>query len=194
MARKLKLSYSEIILLYLNGNSCRQIALRFEISRTPILKILRDNNIVLRNKSQTLKLLPKPSQISKEKNRLAHLGKHFSIETEFKKGCFSSQKGKEFPERRKKNPITPLTSIIRASSKYSNWRTQVFGRDNFTCQKCGVRGTWLEAHHIKRFSDVMKENNIITFESAMNCNGLWDLNNGITLCKNCHNPTKGRNE
>ncbi len=167
MADKLKLSSGEVIILYLNGNSCRQISLKFGISRTPILKILKDNNIILRTKSQALKLLPPPSQISKEKNRLAHLGK-----------------------KRKENLITPLMSRIRHSDKYFNWRTQIFGRDNYTCQKCGERGSWLEAHHIKRFTDIIKENNIETFESAINCNELWDLDNGITLCKSCHELTK----
>lgn len=72
------------------------------------------------------------------------------------------------------------------------WRTQIFGRDNFTCQECSERGTWLEAHHIKRFSSIIKENNIKTLEEALKYDELWNLDNGITLCKKCHNKTKGR--
>ncbi len=85
-----------------------------------------------------------------------------------------------------KGGITSLNKQIRGSEKYINWRTQVFGRDNFTCRECGIRGVWLEAHHIKRFSDIMKEYNIKSLEQALQCNNLWDLNNGITLCKECH--------
>ena len=90
-----------------------------------------------------------------------------------------------------KGGLTLLWDLIRGSQKYSNWRTQVFGRDNFTCQECGKRGSWLEAHHIKRFSNIIKDNNIKTLEEAYMCEELWDLNNGITLCKECHNKTKG---
>lgn len=86
--------------------------------------------------------------------------------------------------------ITPLNTAIRHSDKYKEWKIQVFGRDNFTCQCCGVRGTWLEAHHIKKFSIIKKENNIKTFEEALQCSELWNISNGITLCKKCHNETK----
>ena len=82
--------------------------------------------------------------------------------------------------------IYPLNDQIRHCEQYSNWRTQIFGRDNFTCRECGQRGSWLEAHHIKEFAKILKENNITTFEAALNCSELWDLDNGITLCKQCH--------
>ncbi len=85
-----------------------------------------------------------------------------------------------------KGGITPLNKAIRTSTMYSNWRNQVFGRDNFTCQECGARGVWLEAHHIKSFSSLIGENKITTLEQAMQCNTIWDISNGKTLCKVCH--------
>lgn len=60
----------------------------------------------------------------------------------------------------------------RHSLKYSNWRTKIFERDNYTCQKCGMRGGELNAHHIKPFAKYKK----LRYEIA----------NGITLCKDCH--------
>lgn len=48
-------------------------------------------------------------------------------------------------------------------------------RDDFTCQECGARGVHLEAHHIKpkhSFPDLV-----------------FDVNNGITLCHDCHAKT-----
>ena len=39
---------------------------------------------------------------------------------------------------------------------------------------------------IKRFIDIVKENNIKTLEEALNCKELWNLDNGIVYCKNCH--------
>lgn len=85
-----------------------------------------------------------------------------------------------------KGGISPLNHKIRNSFKYSKWRIQILGRDNFTCQKCGKRGSWLEVHHIKSFAIILRNNNINIKEDAINCNELWNLDNGITLCKECH--------
>ncbi len=82
--------------------------------------------------------------------------------------------------------ITPLKEQIRHSQKYIEWRDSIFTRDNYTCQHCGVSGCYLEVHHIKQISIIMKEHNITTLEQALSCSELWDLNNGITLCKECH--------
>jgi 5-methylcytosine-specific restriction endonuclease McrA len=59
--------------------------------------------------------------------------------------------------------------------RYRQWRSDVFSRDNWTCQTCGARGVTLEAHHIKswaRFPELR-----------------YDINNGATLCKPCHELT-----
>ncbi len=89
-----------------------------------------------------------------------------------------------------KGGISSLTMIIRFSKNYNEWRLQIFGRDNFTCQYCGVKGIYLESHHIKSFNEIIKEYNIKKLEDALNCDLLWDLNNGITYCKTCHNKLK----
>lgn len=68
------------------------------------------------------------------------------------------------------------------STKYKQWRKQVFERDGYTCQDCGVKGTYLTAHHIKSFAHYPT----LRFE----------LSNGLTLCEDCHKLTdnyKGRN-
>ncbi len=86
-----------------------------------------------------------------------------------------------------KGGITLLTKQIRDSEKYKEWRLAVFTRDNFTCQGCGDNvGGNLNADHIKEFVVILNENNIATFEQAMECAELWDINNGRTLCKDCH--------
>ena len=59
--------------------------------------------------------------------------------------------------------------------KYKKWRMSVFERDNWTCQGCGLRGCYLQAHHIKswaKFKDLR-----------------YDINNGVTLCLTCHSQT-----
>lgn len=86
---------------------------------------------------------------------------------------------------------TTLRVLIRSCFKYRQWRSDIFSRDNFTCQKCGIKGGYLEAdHYPKRFSDILKEYNIKTFEEALICEELWNINNGRTLHKNCHRIKK----
>jgi len=59
--------------------------------------------------------------------------------------------------------------------EYRLWREQVFERDNYTCQMCGERGGKLNADHIKPYN-LFKELRT-------------DINNGRTLCENCHRLT-----
>ena len=85
-----------------------------------------------------------------------------------------------------KGGITPTMMAIRHCLKYRQWVIAVFKRDDYTCQKCWQRGIRLEAHHIKKFSITIEINNLKSLSQALACQELWDLNNGLTLCKNCH--------
>ena len=62
----------------------------------------------------------------------------------------------------------------------------IFKRDDFTCQECGKRGCYLEAHHKEPFYKIVQNNNIITLEDAISCEQLWNQYNGITYCSYCH--------
>lgn len=85
--------------------------------------------------------------------------------------------------------ISRLNKLIRGMPEYSEWRNHVFGRDLYTCQYCNIRGVYFEAHHIKELWRIIKEYNMKTIINARNCIELWNLNNGITLCKECHRKT-----
>lgn len=60
----------------------------------------------------------------------------------------------------------------RKTVVYKEWRLDVFARDNWTCQKCLIRGGALEAHHIYSYA---RYDELRTTQC-----------NGITLCKKCH--------
>jgi hypothetical protein len=82
--------------------------------------------------------------------------------------------------------ITLLNFKIRNSFRYRQWRSDVFGRDAYVCQGCGATKCWIEAHHKKMFSVILKENDIRSVEDALLCEELWDIDNGVTLCEECH--------
>jgi len=71
-----------------------------------------------------------------------------------------------------KGGITPINEQIRQSFEYSLWHKVVLIRDNFTCQKYGIRGGKLVAHHINNFADFP--------ELRM------AIDNGITLSDKAH--------
>jgi len=81
---------------------------------------------------------------------------------------------------------TPLYRQIRNRAEYVKWRCDVLVRDNYTCQECGARDAGLEAHHKKQFIHILRENKIKSIEQAKQCSELWDIDNGKTLCKDCH--------
>jgi hypothetical protein len=97
----------------------------------------------------------------------------------------SAHRGSDHPNY--KGGITALDKAIRRLPEYNTWRCGVFKRDNYTCRDCGKRGGNMESHHDpKTFAQIIKDNNIITIEDALNCKELWDIDNGVTLCIDCH--------
>lgn len=96
-------------------------------------------------------------------------------------GCYKRERSSETCKNRIgkvhhnwQGGITTENHKIRNSVEYKAWRLDVFERDGFTCQFCGDnRGGNLNAHHIFSFA---KHEDLI-----------FDINNGITLCKECHN-------
>lgn len=111
--------------------------------------------------------LPSPTKEHKRKNSETHKGKHYSPETEFKKG-YDVTKHWNW-----KGGITPINYLIRQSKKYKEWQQSVYKKDNWTCQICKKHcHTDIVAHHL--------------FSFELFPNKRFQVKNGITLCRKCH--------
>lgn len=91
----------------------------------------------------------------------------------------------------------PTVLKIRALRKYRIWRDTIFNRDRFTCKKCGAKGVYLEAHHLNSFRSLIEELKSLSLGKdlllvAENYAPLWEIKNGITLCRKCHKDTHRR--
>lgn len=80
---------------------------------------------------------------------------------------------------------TALYDKVRNSEEVLNWKIAVWGRDNNTCQCCHGKSSWkvrVHAHHIINFAKLYEGNESL----------LLDVDNGITLCEDCHTIFHGR--
>lgn len=82
-----------------------------------------------------------------------------------------------------KGGTTSAKMKIKKSADWKKWRASVFARDLFTCKECGVRGVYIEPHHIKPVRLV-----------GLTSTELFNTNNGITLCRPCHKKTMWKEE
>lgn len=75
----------------------------------------------------------------------------------------------------KYNPLLTVDERKRRdmfNGQLRKWRNNIFQRDLYTCKKCGIVGSDLNAHHIKSWDSFV--------------DGRFELNNGVTLCTECH--------
>lgn len=123
----------------------------------------------------------------KEKIGLSNKGKKHSLE--FRNNCKKRMLGNILSEITKekmsKTHLAKWENRIRKGKtyfhqannrKYRKWRMEVFKRDDYTCQSCFKKGIYLEAHHIKGWTEYPDLR--------------YEKDNGLTLCKKCHILTR----
>lgn len=117
-------------------------------------------------------------QVRLRKGHHANKGCKFSEETKRKIGL--SKMGEKNPAW--KGGITPYATSLRDSRRYTQWRTSVYERDNYTCQDCdGDTSGNLNAHHIIPFAECLD----LDYEDM-----IFNINNGLTYCEECHKGYK----
>ena len=84
----------------------------------------------------------------------------------------------------KKETYKELAHYLRTHESYDEWRAKVFKRDYYKCTKCGSKEN-LHAHHIIQLYDICEQYNM-NADEILNSEEFHDINNGITLCQNCH--------
>lgn len=84
-----------------------------------------------------------------------------------------------------------LNITIRQMTENRKWMDRIKARDK-KCVRCNSVEN-LESHHIKPLSTLIAELNISNYKDARkHAEILWDMNNGITLCRCCHYKEHGR--
>ena len=71
--------------------------------------------------------------------------------------------------------ITDKIMQIRNSPEMAEWRLKIYVRDDFRCMDCGEKDKRLNADHIYPFAYFPRLR--------------FDINNGQTLCVECHKKT-----
>ncbi len=115
-----------------------------------------------------------PSQESRDKSSKGNLGKIVSQESRDKMS--KSHKGKYRGDKSphwKPHLTDEDRNDFRTYPEYREWRTKVYERDNYTCQKCSdSKGRNLNAHHIEAYNSNKELRTVV--------------DNGITWCEDCH--------
>lgn len=105
-------------------------------------------------------------------------GKCYSIKTQFKKGLIPWNKGKNQTSTSGekninwKGGVSKLREKERKNIEIYEWKRNCLIRDDFTCQKTGIKGGDMQIHHILNFSEYPELRT--------------NIENGITLSKESH--------
>jgi transposase-like protein len=187
------------------------IAKELNCSKYLILKRLKKYNIDRRdvrelNKKRNVFGKNHPSYIDGRTNKIVRcIDCYKQISNEGAKRCLSCNAKNRPKEKhpRWKGGISSLSDCIRGLDENKFWKKEVLKRDRYTCQECfkSISNT-LEIHHIKSFGLILQdflqlysqfspiEDKETLVRLAISYEPFWDINNGETLCEECHKLTE----
>lgn len=157
---------------YLEGESATSIASRLGIEAHSVIKALKRQGIKTRNMKESVTLLDNGQHLKDVSNKLRASGEMQKLISAGHQKV-SSENWNGFRKQ--------ATERERGSNQWKSWRLAVFQRDGFCCISCGDKGSkssFLEPHHIKK--------------KSKNPEMMYEVSNGVTLCRDCHRKTFGK--
>ncbi len=161
----------KLVTEYKSGESLMSLGKQYSVSATTI-----------RSKLVAYGCRMRPSYEISVKQK-TYLKAHGKVRQLCKTGKFQknmSARLQGIPVEEWKGFITPENKRLVASPEYRQWQKTIFNRDGRTCQLCGKTKCPIAAHHI--------------YPKAKYLGKVLDVDNGITLCNECHYKTIGREE
>jgi hypothetical protein len=79
---------------------------------------------------------------------------------------------------RKRDETKRLLSDIRKCDKYMDWREEVLRVQIPSYPRVPKN---INVHHQHELIDIVRENHIKSMKDALDCDMLWDVNNGVVL-------------
>ncbi|MBO0947259.1 HNH endonuclease [Fibrella forsythiae] len=109
---------------------------------------------------------------------------------------------KPAPKERPEKPVTfrvvlidydadlrkALIEKLRTTPLYLDWRKKVLKIDRYRCRECGNTKR-VQVDHIYPLSAIIHNYQINSLEEAAECELIWRISNGRTLCSTCHQRT-----
>lgn len=111
---------------------------------------------------------------AKNKYRFNRASKHFCSQN-----CYDNYRTAS------RDTYKKISHYLRSSKEYEKWRKDVFARDNYKCVDCGKEHD-SHAHHIQELHKICNNCNM-NIDDILKSEEFNDINNGITLCGECHN-------
>jgi 5-methylcytosine-specific restriction endonuclease McrA len=190
---KLARQASVVVQLYTAGNSLAATGAVFDVSESSVRRLFKRLGVPVRTISETQPLAWTAERRARHAARLrgrpsGASGKRWKLAKRCEKPAIRGENNPSW-----KGGITPLVWSIRTDARYAEWRLAVFRRDDFRCVQCGYkprRHVGLNADHIRPLSFLIRRFGVKRIADARRCQELWDVDNGQTLCIDCHKRTE----
>ena len=165
---------AEAVTRYKDGVSALQLAREFGTDPSVVLRALRRMGVKTRTMSEAIGLLDTIGLVQARAAELRATGEMSKLMSAGRQGIAPEDWDgfrNDYWQR------------VRSSKEWAVWRTQVYARDGYHCVLCGAgstRGNPLDPHHI--------------WKKSLYPARVFDVTNGVTLCRACHLTVNGQEE